>query len=49
MLQGLAGMISRFYRNHFFCRVEVRYLFFIFTLFIQPQFPQLFFVYYDES
>ena len=44
MLQGLAGMISRFYRNHFFGRFEVRYLFTGFSLFIQPQFPQLFVV-----
>jgi hypothetical protein len=44
MLQVLAGMISRFYRNHFFGRFGVRYLFFTFSLFIQSEFPQLFFV-----
>jgi hypothetical protein len=44
MLQGLAGMISRFYRNHFSGRFEVQYLFLTFTLFVQSEFPQLLFV-----
>jgi hypothetical protein len=45
MLEGLAGMISRFYRAISLAASTCEpYLFFIFSLFVQPEFPQLFFV-----
>jgi hypothetical protein len=45
MLQGLAGMISRFYRAVSLAVSTCEpCLFFIFSLFIEPEFPQLFVV-----
>ena len=45
MLQGLAGMIPRFYRAISLAVSTCEpYLFFTFSLFIQSEFPQLFFV-----